>query len=270
MNPVHPTGSEQDQRDELAALLPAATATDLSRDRHLLLKEHLMTTMTEQDLKKDQKKDLKPKTAPGDRRRSPVRRAALPLGLAAAAVAAVLASGTSGSAHRPAVADASTGGTSLSDARDTGYTLQSDADGVVRLTVMTEFQRVDYVRLQHDLDRFGIPAHVYAGEPNCHAPAPVTPTSPAGGTANTDTAAGRLASDGWDIEPASHATVLLFQTRHHLAAGEQLFIYLPYAKTDPSNGFRQLEAGIMQAPAPSCMPSKAYTTPPALAAQMTP
>jgi hypothetical protein len=261
MNGIHEPRSEQDQhdeREELAGLLPAAAVTGLSRRRHLLLTEHLRSAITEDSRR-------------ADRRRSLTLRLAMPVAVAAATVGVVLVIGSG--AGRPAAAPPATskapGGTSLGDVADAGYTVQTDGEGVVRVTVMKQYERVDYVRLQHDLDRLAIPARVYAGEADCRAAAPVTPTYPADFGPGSDTDQARLTRYGWDVESGPSGEVLLFQSHHRLPVGEQLFLYLPYAKTDPANGFRSLEDGVMRSPAPACMPGQTYTVPPALAAQMT-
>ncbi|MFE6054292.1 hypothetical protein ACFQ6N_26365 [Kitasatospora sp. NPDC056446] len=217
-------------REELTRLLPAATAPELSPGRHLLLKEHLLDSITDT-----------PRRTP--RRRGLLLGAALPVGLAAALAGVLLATGTDGS---PAGADDS--GRSLGSAENAGYTLESAQD-VVRLTILEQYKPVDTQQLQRDFDRFGIRARVYAGEPGCQTKRPEQPR-------NVDLNA------GWDIEvrPGNEPMVLTVHPRE-LPKGTEIFVYLPLAKTDPANSFRELEAGLMKSPGPSCLESRVFVNP---------
>jgi hypothetical protein len=244
--------SQQTEQEELAGLLPPAAVPVFPRDRHLLLKEHLMDTVDQN-------------TPRGTGRRNLPLRLALPVGLAAAAACLALAAGAGGTA--PASPDGHRAGTPLGDVSDAGYTLGTDHDGTVRLTILEAYKPIDVPHLQRDLDRLGVRAHVYAGEPHCDAPAPVSPSYPADSAAQTATDQGRLDYYGWDVEAARSSDVLLIQP-HRIPAGLQLYVYLPYAKTDPADSWRSLEAGLMNNPAPSCMPAQTYTNP--LAGQFTP
>ncbi|MEV7772574.1 hypothetical protein [Kitasatospora sp. NPDC086791] len=108
---------------------------------------------------------------------------------------------------------------------------------------------MDTIQLQRDLDRFGIRARVYAGEPGCKTERPRQPK-------HVDPNA------GWDIDsrPGNAPMVLTVHPRQ-LPKGTEIFIYLPLARTDPANSFRELEAGLMQSPGPSCLESRAFVNP---------
>ncbi|WP_042428788.1 hypothetical protein [Streptacidiphilus anmyonensis] len=220
---------QQAQREEMARLLPAAAVPKLSPRRHLLLKEHLMDTIDEKSQR-------------------PVRltlrlRLALPVGLAAVAALAAVAGHTA----RSAPADSATHGQAPTRIVDAAYILQSSAGDVVTLTILDPTRPVDTSRLQRDLDRLGIHSRVYAGEPGCHASAPESP-------------APSVATSGWQISSAGRRTVLTVH-RQLIPTDLQLFVYFPLADTDPADGFRELEAGLMKSPAPTCMPAKTYTNP---------
>ncbi|MEU6550470.1 CU044_5270 family protein [Streptomyces sp. NPDC046915] len=90
-----------EEREELARLLPSPGDPVLTSDRHDLLKDHLMTELTEQAAERPEIA-----TAPGRRARAPRRRfAAIAVPLVAAVVATVLA-GTVGSGTTTTDADA--------------------------------------------------------------------------------------------------------------------------------------------------------------------
>ncbi|MER5636226.1 hypothetical protein ABT095_04645 [Kitasatospora sp. NPDC002227] len=237
--------SEEAERAELARLLPAAAAPDLSPSRHLLLKEHLMDTVTEQHT-----------PAPARRRRSLALKVALPA-LVAAGLAAVTLAANSGPGGQPATAGGARPGTISTVA----YTLESTADDQVTLTVLEYAKTVDVEQLQRDLDRLGVPSRVYAGDPGCRAPEPNYPDN--GGTpleGAADTPANRVARDGWDMETAHNKTVLTVRPKA-IRAGQQLFINFPLARTSPANSFRNLHAGLMTLPAPACMAGEEFVNP---------
>ncbi|MEZ0065001.1 hypothetical protein ABIA32_000989 [Streptacidiphilus sp. MAP12-20] len=240
--------SQQAEREELAGLLPAAAAPELSRGRHLLLKEHLMSTVTENSQR----------TA---KRRTLTLRLALPVGLAAAVAGVALTAGAGHpAAPTPGLAAGSQSPVSIGDV---AYTVQSSGDDTVRLTVLDPNKPVDVPRLQRDLDRLGVRSHVYAGEPGCQAPAPKSPpvdSSDAALNAMNGDSRTRLAYFGWDISSEGVKQVLTVHPSR-IPTGEQIFIYLPLARTSPANGFRELEAALMTNPAPSCMPARTYTNP---------
>ncbi|MFI2611577.1 hypothetical protein [Kitasatospora sp. NPDC018619] len=230
--------SDEAERDELARLLPAPAAPELPRGRLLLLKEHLVDSITDAG------------TAPGTPRRTPRRRslllgAALPLGLAAALAGVLLTTGTAGS-EGSAPGDDS--GRSLGRASGVAYTLESE-EQVVRLTILEDEKPVDADQLQRDIDRFGIRARVYAGEPGCRAAEPERPP-------HVDLNA------GWEIEHDQPTGPLVLTVRPRLVpAGTTVFVYLPLATSDPANSYREMEAGLMKAPGPACMPARVFDDP---------
>ncbi|MFJ2577417.1 hypothetical protein [Kitasatospora aureofaciens] len=226
MNATPRPRSDQAEREKLARLLPAPAHPELPPGRHLLLKEHVMDTITAD-------------TRRTARRRTPALRVALPVGLAAALAAGVAVTAATG---RP--------GADVPQGRITNvaYTLQSSGDDVVRLTVLEQDKPVDAAQLQRDLDHFGVHARVYAGEPGCRAPKPASPDNPADH------------DRGWDMGTEGRQTVLTIRPRT-IPAGLQLFIHLPYATTDPADSWRSLAVGLMKPPAPACMPGATFTNP---------
>jgi len=250
MSATPPPRYPRSEREELAGLLPAAPAEDLPPGRHVQLKDHLMTTMTEQ-------------SRPAGRSSNLMLRLAVPVGLAAAAAAAVFATGA-GQGAAPGHSPAAVGGSPSSlEAGQVAYTLQNTDEGTVTLTVLNQNEPVDVARLQSDLDRHGVPSHVYPGEPGCQAPEPKSPpvdTSDAALRALNGGSRSRADYFGWDISSNGQAQVLTVRPAA-LKPGVKLFIHLPLAVTSPENGFRMLEAGLMTDPAPACMPAQTFTNP---------
>ncbi|MFB6892791.1 hypothetical protein ACFCX4_26160 [Kitasatospora sp. NPDC056327] len=258
MNATPEDLSQQAEREELARLLPAAAARGLSPHRHLLRKEHLMNAVLD---------DTRAAAAPARRRRLALR-VALPVGLAAAAAGVALTglpgstAGPDGPAPQIASPQTSAAGASpgpgptdsLGTVTNAAYELRSAGDGLVTLTILDATGPVDAPGLQRDLDRLGVRSRVYAGEPGCRAPEPKEAPVPenAGGE--------RLTTHGWTVETTGKRTVLSVRP-HRIAADAQLYLYFPLAKSDPANGFRELEAGLMLAPAPACMPARTFTNP---------
>ncbi|MFJ9694131.1 hypothetical protein [Kitasatospora sp. NPDC101183] len=222
-----PEAEDSAVREELARLLPAPATPDLPASRQLLLKEHLMDSITTT-------------AAPQRRRRGLALRIALPVALAAAVAGVLVAGGDDSTAPAPAA-----GPRTLGSVSNAAYTLESTAD-VVRLTILEAYRPVDTGQLQRDLDTFGIRARVYAGEPGCKAKAPEI--------------AQHDSDDGWHMEMAGNRMVLTARPAA-IPAGEQLFVYLPLARTSPENGSRELESGLMKSPGPACMPSREYVNP---------
>jgi len=243
MNATPRHRSQQAEREELARLLPAAAAPEPSLDRHLLLKEHLMDSVTENSRR-------------AAKRRTLTLRLALPVGLAAA-VAGVALTAVTGRPAAPTPGVSAGGSKSLGGITNAAYTLESSSDDLVKLTILDPAKEVDVPQLQRDLDRLGARAHVYAGEPDCHAPEPKSPSYPPDPAALK---ADRVSYYGWNIDDEGRKSVLTIRPSG-IPADLQLYIYLPYAKTDPANGSAELEAGLMKSPAPSCMPSKIFTNP---------
>ncbi|RGD59792.1 hypothetical protein DR950_20190 [Kitasatospora xanthocidica] len=232
--------SEQADREELARLLPAPAAPVLPRSRHLLLKEHLLDSITDPDGTPDTPRRTTPRRT--TRRRGLLLGAALPLGLAAALTGVLLTTGTDGST--PGDDDS---GRSLGSSSGVAYTLESEEE-VVRLTILEDYKPVDVDQLQRDIDRFGIRARVYPGEPGCKAREPKQPS-------HVDLTA------GWDIEHGPGEPLVLTVHPRRLPAGTEIFIYLPLARTSPANSSREMQAGLMKSPGPSCMPAKEYVNP---------
>ncbi|MEV7938282.1 hypothetical protein AB0O82_19345 [Kitasatospora sp. NPDC088264] len=243
MNATPRDRSEQTEREELVRLLPAPAAPELPPGRHLLLKEHLMDTVT----------DNSRRTA---RRRSLALRLALPAGLAAALVGALLATGPGRPApdarhqdaqHQDAQHPADGTGHALGRVDNAAYTLEG-GDDLVKLTILEQYKPVDPDQLQRDLDRFGIPARVYAGQPGCRASEPETPDNQEG-------------QDSWDMHTEGAGPLVLTVRPRAVPAGLKLFIYLPFAGTDPAHSSREMHTGLMRSPGPACMPSKVYFNP---------
>lgn len=243
MNATPEDLSQQAEREELARLLPAAAARGLSPHRHLLRKDHLLNVITE---------DARPAAAP--RRPGLARRLALPVGLAVAAALIALATLPGGQGGSPATSPRSVGRIT-----NAAYDLEHTDDDLITLTVLDATEPVDTAQLQRDLDSLGVNSRVYAGEPGCQAAPPKIAPGP-DGDANKDW----LRSHGWEIGPTGdgHRTVLTIRPGL-LAAGTQLFLYFPLAKSDPANSFRAMQAGLLVPPAPACMPVTSSYTPPA-------
>jgi hypothetical protein len=241
MNATPRHRSAQAEREELARLLPAAADPELPRGRHLLLKEHLMETITANSRR-------------AARRRSLTLRLALPVGLAAAVAGVALAA--AGHVGTPA------GSRSPVGVGDVAYTVQSTGDDTVRLTVLDPSKRVDVTRLQHDLDRLGVRSHVYAGARDCTAPAPKSPhdDSAAAVAATNGGSATRLAYYGWDISSSGTREVLTIRPSR-IPSSLRLYIYFPDIETAPAGHNNAMEAGLMQNPAPTCMPAEPYANP---------
>ncbi|MDH6577069.1 hypothetical protein [Kitasatospora sp. MAP5-34] len=247
MNATPQHRSQRAERAELARLLPAVADPELSPHRHLLLKEHLMDTVTENSRR----------TA---RRRTLTLRVALPLGLAAA-VAGVALTAVTGHAPTPGVA--APGSQSLGSVTNAAYSLESTSDDLVKLTIFDNGKQVDAAQLQHDLDRLGVRSHIYAGEPGCHASEPKTPSypsDPAAIKAMNGSSQDRVSYYGWDISVEGRSEVLTVHPGG-IPADLQLFIYFPYYNTDPAHGSGSFEAALMKSPTPSCMPARPFINP---------
>jgi hypothetical protein len=159
------------EREELSRLLPAAANPDLSRDRHRLLKEHLMNHVQE-------------KSRPAGRRWRLATRVAAPLALAAAVAGVAVSVGqTSGNSDTITVA-AGPGRIS-----NVAYTLDRESNSTVKMSLRVKGGEMkcvngkcttpgeawpgrtrvvaDPAELQHDLDRMGLTARVYRDDPTC-------------------------------------------------------------------------------------------------------
>ncbi|PJN22386.1 hypothetical protein [Kitasatospora sp. CB02891] len=242
--------SQQAEREELARLLPAAGDAELPRRRQLLLKKYLMGAITEN-------------SRPATKRRTLMLRVVLPLGVAAAVSGAALAV-VPGHRAAPSPGVAAPGSEGLGSVAAVAYTLQGSSDGLVKLTILDGCKPADATQLQYDLDRVGVRSRVYAGEPGCHALDPTMPSySPETvAKANQD----QLSAFGWDMRGergagSEGARQVLTIRPSAIPADLRLFIYLPLAKTDPDHSSRELRAGLMQSPAPDCMPTGTYENP---------
>ncbi|MGI5380680.1 hypothetical protein ACQEV2_42135 [Streptomyces sp. CA-251387] len=169
ITPQSPYGAE---REELSQLLPAPADPDLSRDRHRLLKEHLMNHVLQEESRL---------TA---RRWRLTTRVAAPLALAAAVAGVAVSMGqTSGNTETVTVAAGPDRITNV------GYTLDREPNSTVKMSILVEGGEMKCVNgkcttsgeawpgrtkvvadpagLQHDLDRMGVNARVYRDDPSC-------------------------------------------------------------------------------------------------------
>jgi hypothetical protein len=247
MNATPQRRSEQAEREELARLLPAAANPDLSRSRHLLLKEHLMNTVADHNRSHPAK--------PSRSRRTLALRIAIPAGLAAAGIAIASLTG------HPVIASpqASDPVAAVGTISAVGYTLRSGTDHLVTLTVTNGESRIDLNGLQHNLARMGVRARVYGGDPGCRngiravGNAPDLDGLPAAPAAD-------VAKSGLTFVDQGEATVLEV-VPGKIPAGDTLFLYFPLAETSPVNTFRDWESGLLRGTIPTCLPAQTYTNP---------
>ncbi|MER6432159.1 hypothetical protein ABT272_31240 [Streptomyces sp900105245] len=166
-----PQSPHSSEREELFRLLPAPADPDLSRDRHRLLKEHLMNHVQEESRL----------TA---RRWRLATRVAAPLALAAAVAGVAVSVGqTSGNTTTGTVA---AGPDRISNV---AYTLDREPNSTVKMSLRVKGGEMkcidgkcttpgeawpgrtrvvaDPAALQHDLDRMGVNARVYRDDPAC-------------------------------------------------------------------------------------------------------
>jgi len=254
MNATPQPRSEQAEREVLARLLPAAADPDLSPSRHLLLKEHLMKTVAEHN-----------QPAPAKRprsRRALALRIAIPAGLAAVGVAIASLTGHSVSASPQASPQASGPAATVGTISAVGYTLQSSKQ-VVTLAVVNAESKIDLAGLQHNLDRLGIRAHVYAGDPGCGNGISVVNNGPAL-KGLPDAPAADYKQAGLTFTDRGRST-LLEVNPEGIPAGDTLYLYFPLARTSPGNTFRDWQSGLLRGTVPTCLPAQSYTNP--LAAQ---
>ena len=246
MNATPQPRSEQAEREVLARLLPAAADPDLSPSRHLLLKEHLMNTVADHH-----------RTTPAKRprsRRTLALRIAIPAGLAAAGIAIASLTGHPLSSSPQASGPTVTTGTISA----VGYTLQS-SNHLVTLTVVNAENKIDLAGLQHNLDRLGIRAHVYAGDPGCSDGIRAVGNAP-DLEGLRDAPAGDAAKSGLTFADQGQGTVMEV-VPDKIPAGDTLFLYFPLAKTSPVNTYREWQAGLLRGTIPTCLPAQAYTNP---------
>ncbi|MBO4259964.1 hypothetical protein [Streptomyces griseorubiginosus] len=174
------------------------------------------------------------------RRRPWVVRHRLPLALAG--VAAAGAAVTTVAVDRPATPARATPVQQPQRITTAAYTLQREADGRVRLAISGPDGRLlDTARLQRDLNRLGVPAVVYAGDPACTA----TPTS-SGDDAPSAT---------WRIELAKGGKPVLTVRPDRIAAGQHLLVAFPLVRTDPGRAAYVITAGRIDGTPPTCVPA---------------
>ncbi|MGI5457394.1 hypothetical protein ACQEWB_30370 [Streptomyces sp. CA-249302] len=220
--PLSPAGFRERLGDELSALAAERTSTTVAAAAT----------------------DLAP--IPASRRRRWARRPRLSLAIAAAAAAGVIL--TIVATHQPATPAQAT-------APDTGshpqkitriataaYTLQREEDGRVRLAITDAAGKLlDTARLQRDLNRLGVPALVYAGDPDCTEPP----------TATADDAP----RETWHIELAKGGKPVLSVRPDRIPAGQHLLVAFPLARTDPAHAGGVIQAGKIAGTPPSCVPA---------------
>ncbi len=187
-----------------------------------------------------------PRTAPtpAPRRRPWATRHRLPLAIAGVAAAGAVF--TTVATHRPATPALVT----QKDARwqpqkitTVAYTLQREGDGRVRLAISdTAGNLLDLARLQRDLNRLGVPAVVYAGDPEC-TEKPV----------NTGDAA---PDKTWHIEPTKGGKVPVLSVQpDRIPAGQHLLVAFLLARTDPGHAAYAIQAGRIEGTPPACVPA---------------
>lgn len=245
MNATPRSRCEQAEREELARLLPAAADPDLSPSRLLLLKEHLMDTVAEHHQPTPAKR---PRS-----RRALALRIVIPAGLAAAGIAVAALTGhpvnTAPQASGPAPTDTIT---------EAGYTLQS-SNHIVTLAIINAEHKIDLAGLQHNLDRLGIRAHVYAGDPDCSNGIGFINNGPAlKGLPDAPVSDYKYA--GVTITDHGRTTLLKVNTEG-IPAGDTLYFYFPLARTSPLNTYRKFQSGLLRGTIPSCLPAQTYTNP---------
>ncbi len=160
MNVNSPSQPPEPERAERSLpWLPAEP--DLPADRHLLLREHLMSSLDHAQR--------------ASRRRRLAIRVAAPVAVAAAAAGFVLTQSPQATGHGQVAAR---GGAPTADASGpahiatVAYTLDRRAHGVVKVTIRgTGADRPDVARLQKDLAAMGVAAQVYQGDTCVYHPA---------------------------------------------------------------------------------------------------
>ncbi|MCH5672004.1 hypothetical protein [Streptomyces gilvus] len=174
------------------------------------------------------------------RRRTWVARHRLPLALAG--VAAAGATLVTVAVDRPATPTRATREQQPQRITTVAYTLQREAGGRVRLAISGPDGRLlDTARLQRDLNRLGVPAVVYAGDPACTA----APTS-SGDDAPSST---------WRIELAKGGKPVLSVRPDRIAAGQHLLVAFPLLRTDPDRAAYVITAGRTDGTPPACVPA---------------
>ncbi|MFD8481594.1 hypothetical protein [Kitasatospora sp. NPDC059673] len=240
------TGYQDDDLQTLRRMLPAPAERDFPAGREHQREEHLMNSLLNMSRRDNEQQDLNVK-----RRRLGVR-IALPAALVAAATGVVL--------------------TALPTQSAAAYTLQSADNGTVKLTVVNPAGKLDLAKVQRELDRLGIRARVYAGDPNCQAPAPLPSTSASSAPSSSPSASAGAPSPSADapvpsLSPASgpsdqswtlgreNGKLVLILNPARIPADKQVQIVFPLAKTDPSHGASVIMGGLTDIPGPDCAPA---------------
>ncbi|MGW4379005.1 hypothetical protein [Kitasatospora sp. NPDC004531] len=238
------TGYQDDDLRTLRRLLPVPADRDFPAGREHQREDHLMNSLLNLSRRDEERREA------GAKRRRLGVRIALPAGVVAAAAGVVLAA-------LPAQSAAA-------------YTLQSAGDGTVKLTVVNPAGKIDLAKVQRELDRLGVRARVYAGDPDCQAPAPLpsTPASPAPGGAPSPEAS-QAPSLEPSLEPNSssqpdglswtlgreHGKLVLILNPARIPADKLVQIVFPLAKTDASHGAAVIMGGLVDPPGPDCAPA---------------
>ncbi|MCH0566475.1 MULTISPECIES: hypothetical protein [unclassified Streptomyces] len=122
------------------------------------------------------------------------------------------------------------------------YTLQREDDGRVRVAISDPAGKLlDIGRLQRDLNRLGVPAVVYAGDPECTD----MPTSPGDDSSNKI----------WHIELTKGGKPVLSVRPDRIPAGQHLLVAFPLLRTDPAHAAYAITAGRIDGTAPACVPA---------------
>ncbi|MGI5380749.1 hypothetical protein ACQEV2_42535 [Streptomyces sp. CA-251387] len=254
-----PFRPEPAEREEMARLLPVPAERDLPAGRHQLFKDYLMNEIHH---------DAAPDAAATARPRRRLAFLAIPLVTAAAAgtVFTALATG-----HPTTPAKANQHDTSGHPLKITAaaYTLQQEDHGLVKLAVTDPAGKLDLPGLQHDLDRLGVPARVYAGDPSCpnpqadpspsqtSAPDPTPSASqPAASSAPGRPTTGRPAviGDSWTVE-MKHGKPVLYIRPDKIPTGQQIMVGFPLAHTDPAHALSVIMGGMIDGTPPACIPA---------------
>lgn len=256
-----PFRPEPAEREEMARLLPVPAERDLPAGRHQLFKDYLMNEIHH---------DTAPDAAAPARPRRRLAFLAIPL-VTAAAAGAVFTALTTGHPTTPAQANQHDTSGQPIKITAAAYTLQQEDHGLVKLAITDPAGKLDLPGLQHDLDRLGVPARVYAGDPNCPNPQAdpsPSPTStpdptPTASTSQPETSAApsspaterpAFLGDSWRIE-IKNGKPVLYVRPGKIPAGQELMVGFPLAHTMPDHAWSIIEGGIIDGTPPACIPA---------------
>ncbi|OIJ88405.1 hypothetical protein [Streptomyces colonosanans] len=245
------------EREEMARLLPVPAERDLPAGRHQLFKDYLMNEIHH---------DADPDAAVPARSRRRKAFLAIPLATAVAAGAVFTALAT-GHATNPVQANQHSSSGQPLKITAAAYTLQQEDHGLVRLAIIDPAGKLDLPGLQRDLDRLGVPARVYAGDPNCPTPADPSssptstpdpiPTAPASQPEVSRTPSG-LASEhpasSWRVE-VNNGKPVLYVRPDKIPAGQKLMVSFPLAHTEPDHAWSIIEGRTIDGTPPACIPA---------------